>query len=101
MNRLPHFGCRGSVLGVEEDLHRLLDELHAAIDRTREGHEDRAELARLVDAVQRRLHPGATEEEHGHLVGALRGAAFRFEADHPVLGEAIRRAVDSLGAAGI
>jgi hypothetical protein len=93
---------------VEDDLRRLLDELSAAIERTREGDEDRVELARLVDAVEQRLHakevgegPGAGAEEHHRLVESLQGAAVRFEADHPALGGAIRRAVDALGAAGI
>ncbi|MCI0548921.1 MAG: DUF4404 family protein [Candidatus Rokubacteria bacterium] len=61
----------------------------------------RAELARLVDAVQARLHPEASTEEHRLLVGTLRGDALRFEADHPVLGESIRRAIDTLSSAGI
>lgn len=86
---------------MEEDLRRLLEELHAAIERTREGHEDRAELTRLIDAVERRLHTEATSKEHRHLVEALRSAGVRFESDHPVLGEAIRRAVNALSAAGI
>jgi hypothetical protein len=86
---------------VEQDLRRLLDELRAAIDRTGEGHEERAELARLVHAVERRLQASPTEEEHGHLIAELREATVRLESDHPVLGDAIRRAVNALVAAGI
>ena len=91
---------------MEDDLRRLLDELSAAIERTREGDEDRAELARLVDAVEQLLHAqdaddGPGREEHHRLVETLQGAAVRFEAVHPALGGAIRRAVDALGAAGI
>ena len=86
---------------MEKDLRRLLDELRAAIDRTQEGHEDRAELARLLDAVEGRLQAGPTQEEHGHLIAELREAAAHFESDHPVLGDAIRRAVNALVAAGI
>jgi Domain of unknown function (DUF4404) len=87
---------------VEDDLRHLLDELSAAIERTREGHEDRAELTRLVDAVEQRLRGKvAGEEDRHHLVETLEGAALRFEADHPALGGAIRRAVDALSAAGI
>ncbi|MDQ3944375.1 MAG: DUF4404 family protein [Actinomycetota bacterium] len=85
---------------MESDLRQLLDELHAAIERTGEGEEDRAELTRLVDAVERRLHEGH-DERHGHLLTSLRQAEVRFEGDHPVLGAAIRRAVDALSAAGI
>lgn len=89
---------------MEQDLRRLLEELRAVIDRTGEGHEDRAELARLVDAVERRLQAGETgkeHEEHAHLIEALRQAGARFESDHPVLGDTIRRAVNALVAAGI
>jgi uncharacterized protein DUF4404 len=89
------------VPAVEQDLRRLLDELRAAIDRTREGHEDRADLERLLQAVERRLEANPTEEEHGRLIGELREAAVRFESDHPVLGDSIRRAVNALAAAGI
>lgn len=89
---------------MEQDLRRLLEELRAVIDRTGEGHEDRAELVRLVHAVERRLQAGESgkaREEHGHLIEALREAGARFESDHPVLGESIRRAVNALAAAGI
>lgn len=82
---------------MENDLRRLLDELDAAIDRTREGADDHAELARLVAAVNRRLEG----EEEGGLAESLREAGVRFETDHPTLAAAIRRAVDVLGAAGI
>ncbi len=86
---------------MEDDLRRLLDELSAAIERTREGHEDRAELTRLTAAVERRLQADAPEEEQPHLIDALKTAEIRFEAGHPVLGDALRRAVQALSAAGI
>jgi regulator of sirC expression with transglutaminase-like and TPR domain len=89
------------VSGVEPDLRQLLDELHAAIERTQDGQEDREELTRLVDAVERRLRDDEDAERHGHLLDALHEAELRFEADHPVLGAAIRRAIDTLSAAGI
>jgi hypothetical protein len=92
---------------VERDLRRLLDELKAAIHRTGEG-DEREELSRLVDAVERRLQRegdqrrrGRAEEEHHHLIESLEAAALRFEAEHPVLGDAILRAVNALSAAGI
>ncbi len=85
---------------MESDLRQLLDELHAAIERTGEGDDDRAELTRLVDAVERRLHEGG-DDRHTDLLTSLRQAEVRFERDHPVLGAAIRRAVDALSAAGI
>ncbi len=86
---------------MEPDLRRLLDELHSAIERTGDDDADRAELTRLVDAVERRLRDDEDAERHGHLVDALHQAEVRFEADHPVLGSAIRRAIDTLSAAGI
>ncbi len=94
---------------MEKDLRRLLDELKAAIHRTGEGDQERQELSRLVDAVERRLQSeggrgrgeGRGEEEHHHLIESLEAAALRFEAEHPVLGDAILRAVNALSAAGI
>ena len=86
---------------MEDDLKRLLDELSAAIERTREGHEDRAEFARLSAAVEQRLQAGEPAEEHPQLVEALKTAEARFEAGHPVLGDAIRHAIQALTAAGI
>ena len=90
---------------MERDLRRLLDELKAAIHRTDEGDEKREELSRLVDAVEHRLQreggEGRGEEEHHHLIESLETAALRFEAEHPVLGDAILRAVNALSAAGI
>lgn len=87
--------------GVEQDLQRLLDELSAAIGRTRQGDADQDELRRLVDAIEHRLQSDAAAEEQPKLIEALRRAEVRFEADHPVLGETIRRAIDALSAAGI
>jgi DNA-binding MarR family transcriptional regulator len=86
---------------MEKDLRHLLDELRAAIHRTRDGDEERAELNRLADAVERRLNEGTDEEEHHGLIEKLEEATLRFEVVHPTLGEAILRAVDALSAAGI
>lgn len=88
---------------VEQDLQRLLDELSAAIERARRRGDDadREELHRLVEAVERRLHSDAPPEDHPKLIAALEQAELRFEAEHPVLGETIRRAIHALSAAGI
>lgn len=94
---------------MEQDLRRLLDQLSAAIERTKEGHEDRAELTRLLEAVERRLRSDdpavdpadTTSERPGHLTDALRQAELRFEAEHPLLGEALRDAIHALSSAGI
>lgn len=86
---------------MEQDLRTLLDELDAAIDRSRVGEEDHDELTRLVEAVSRRLQEEADEDEHNALLEALERGAARFEAGHPTLAVALRRAVDVLSAAGI
>ncbi|MGH8998031.1 MAG: DUF4404 family protein [Acidimicrobiia bacterium] len=83
---------------METELRGLLDELRSAAAQAHdEG--DRAELMRLVEAVEQRLESDAPREHH--LAEGLRSASARFEADHPVLGAALRRAVDALSAAGI
>jgi hypothetical protein len=92
---------------MEQDLRQLLDELRAAIHRTGEGDEDRAELIRLADAVERRLDENtvgagdAGDDDRHHLIDSLEAAALRFEVQHPVLGQTLLRAVDALSAAGI
>jgi hypothetical protein len=86
---------------VEADLQQLLSELRAAIERTKEGHEDRAELLRLMEAVERRLQAPHPPEAEKHLADTLREAEVRFESDHPRLGPALRRVIDALSSAGI
>lgn len=82
-------------------MQRLLDELSAAIERTRASDEDRTELIRLLTAVERRLRADVPEEDHHRLIDALKAAEVRFESDHPRLGEALRQAAQALSAAGI
>lgn len=86
---------------MEDDLKQLLNELSAAINRTRDGHEDQAELVRLVAAVERRLQSDAPAEDHRHLIDVLKQAEVRFESDHPRLGSALQQAIQTLSAAGI
>ncbi len=92
---------------MERDLRHLLEALQAAIHRTQEGDTDREELNRLAEAVERRLAQADREaaddgdEERQGLIDSLEAAALRFDAEHPVLGQALLRAVDALSAAGI
>jgi hypothetical protein len=87
---------------VEQHLRHLLDELQAAIGRTKEGHEDREELTRLRGDVESRLGPdGAAADDQSGLVDRLEKAEIRFESDHPSLGASIRQAIQSLTATGI
>jgi uncharacterized protein DUF4404 len=84
---------------VEQHLRHLLDELSAAVNRSKR-HEEREELTRLHGEVESRLE-AADAEEHSGLVGALEKAEMRFEAEHPSLAEALRDAIEVLSAAGI
>jgi hypothetical protein len=84
---------------VEQNLRHLLDELSAAIKRSKRQ-EEREQLTRLHDEVESRL-AAAGKEEHSGLVDALEKAEIRFETDHPTLGRALRDAIEVLSAAGI
>jgi hypothetical protein len=83
-------------------MRHLLDELQAAIGRTKEGHEDREELTRLRGDVESRLGPGgADDDDRSGLVDRLEKAEIRFESGHPSLGASLRQAIQSLTATGI
>jgi hypothetical protein len=84
---------------VEQHLRHLLDELSAAIHRSKRQ-EEREELTRLQGKVETRLG-AADEEEHSGLVDALEKAEIRFETEHPSLAKALREAIERLSAAGI
>jgi hypothetical protein len=83
---------------VEQHLRHLLDELSAAIGRTKD-HRDREELTRLQGAVEQHLDATGTDE--GGLVDVFEKAEIRFESDHPSLAESLRQAIQSLTATGI
>jgi len=88
---------------VEQNLRHLLDELKAAIGRTKQS-DDREELTRLHGELEIRLAgsgEGEGQEEYDSLVDRLEKAEIRFESEHPSLGASIRQAVQSLTAGGI
>jgi len=85
---------------VEQHLRHLLDELKAAIGRTKEGDEGREELTRLHGAIESRLE-SADDNDHNGLVDWLEKAEIRFESDHPSLGASLRQAIQSLTATGL
>ena len=89
---------------MEQHLRRLLDELSAAIGRSKH-HEEREDLSGLHGAVERRLAQAeseeAGEEEHSSLVDRLEEAEVRLETEHPTLAEALRDAIQALSSAGI
>ena len=82
---------------MHEPLNELLTQLGAAIDEAEAGGGDPAELRRLVGQVDRRLN----EDDHDGIVDELQEEATRFEVSHPRLADALRRAVDALGALGL
>lgn len=89
-------------MAMDERTQALLDELRGALDDLHDGHGDRARVAELAGAVERRLH--AERELHDDddsLAEDLQEAAVRLEADHPRLAGALRRAVDVLGGMGL
>ena len=87
---------------MEQHLRHLLDELSAAIKRSKH-HDEREELSRLHESVERRLARAENEggEEHSGLVDRLEEAEVRLESEHPTLVEALREAIQALSAAGI
>jgi hypothetical protein len=94
---------------VEQHLRHLLDELSAAIGRTRDRR-DREELTRLQGAVEQHLEATGTDDgggdarddgDDGGLVDIFEKAEIRFESDHPSLAESLRQAIQSLTATGI
>jgi hypothetical protein len=99
---------------VEQHLRHLLDELSAAIGRTKD-HGEREELTRLHGAVEQHLESTGTgtgtgtdggdddrdDRDDGGLVDVFEKAEIRFESDHPSLAESLRQAIQSLTATGI
>ena len=99
---------------MEQHLRHLLDELSAAIGRTKD-HGDREELTRLQGAVEQHLEAtgtddrggqardgkGRDDDDDGGLVDVFEKAEIRFESDHPSLAESLRQAIQSLTATGI
>lgn len=87
------------------DLHKQLEALHQELSRTSSvDRESRELLATLLNDISRLL--GSEPAEHGghderKFAERLDELAVRFEAEHPALGIAIRRVVDTLAKAGI
>ena len=86
---------------MEQHLRHLLDELSAAIKRSRHD-DEREELTKLHEKVERRLQRAeGKDEEHSGLVDALEKAEIQFESDHPALAGSLRHAIQALSSAGI
>jgi hypothetical protein len=88
---------------VSQDLNRHLEALHSELARTNKiDGESRELLVTVLNDISRVLdpsQPNPTDERS--LTTRLDEVAVQFEAEHPTLGTAIRRVVDTLAKAGI
>jgi hypothetical protein len=86
---------------VNADLRKQLESLHGELARTKSVDRDSRELLiALLDDISRLLESKPSATEHS-LTERLDELAVQFEAEHPALGTAIRRVVDTLAKAGI
>jgi hypothetical protein len=87
---------------VNPDLHKQLESLHGELARTNtvDG-ESRKILVSLLEDISRLLESKPAVAEDTSLTERLDELAVQFEAEHPSLGTAIRRVLDTLAKAGI
>ena len=87
---------------MNSDLHKQLESLHGELARTKaiDG-ESRDLLVTLLDDISRLLESKPIATEDAPLTERLDEMAVQFEAEHPSLGIAIRRVLDTLAKAGI
>jgi uncharacterized membrane protein affecting hemolysin expression len=88
---------------VSSDLHKQLESLHSELARTNQiDREARDLLVQVLNDISRLLDPSKPNPaDEQTLTSRLDEVAVRFEAEHPTLGIAIRRVVDTLAKAGI
>jgi hypothetical protein len=87
---------------VSSDLHKQLESLHTELARTNAvDREARDLLVTLLNDISRLLDAKPTAPDEHSLTARLDEIAVQFEAEHPQLGTAIRRVVDTLAKAGI
>jgi len=90
---------------VTAELHKQLEALHRELSKTNSvDRESRELLVALLDDISRLLGSESAERsgnDERSLAERLDELAVRFEAEHPALGIAIRRVVDTLAKAGI
>lgn len=87
---------------MNPELRKQLESLHGELARTNSvDRESRELLVTLLEDISRLLEsqPAASGEQS--LTERLDEIAVQFEAEHPALGTAIRRVVDTLAKAGI
>lgn len=73
----------------------------AGLDRASVDARTRDLLLSLLSDLTRLLGTPSLDDEDRPLTERLEGLAVRFEADHPAVGEAVRRLIDALAKAGI
>ena len=78
-----------------------LRERLAGLDRASVDARTRDLLLSLLSDLTRLLGTPSLDDEDRPLTERLEGLAVRFEADHPSVGEAVRRLIDALAKAGI
>lgn len=86
---------------MTDDLRKQLETLHGELARTNSVDRDSRELLiTLLNDITRLLETRPASSD-ASLADRLDELAVQFEAEHPALGTAIRRLVDTLGKAGI
>lgn len=86
---------------MSADLRKQLESLHGELARTKSIDRDSRELlVTLLNDISRLLESKPTEGGYS-LTERLDALAVQFEAEHPALGTAIRRVVNTLSNAGI
>lgn len=83
------------------ELHALLRQLHAELDRTAVLDDESRRLLGVVLDDVRRIGAAPATGDAETTPGNLEALAVRFEADHPTLAAALRQVADLLGKAGI
>jgi hypothetical protein len=89
---------------VNQDIQQHIVSLRerlAGLDRASVDSRTRDLLLLLLDDLTRLLGTPSLDDEDQPLTERLEGLAVRFEADHPSVGEAVRRLIDALAKAGI
>lgn len=89
---------------MNQDIRQHIVSLHerlAQLDRASIDARTRESLLLLLSDLTRLLGTPSLDDEDQPLTERLEGLAVRFEADHPAVGEAVRRLIDALAKAGI
>jgi hypothetical protein len=88
---------------MSTELRKQLESLHQELGRTsRIDTESRELLVTVLNDISRLIDPSQPDPtDERSLTERLDEVAVQFEAEHPTLGTAIRRVVDTLAKAGI